>query len=77
MKLIHLHLKKIKYIPLKFQRLNNADLERIAKEYANIRIKRGIILDGSREYSQIATFELFLFCRLTNKSELRKIFELS
>ena len=63
--------------PQKLQGVNNADLERIVKEYASIYQKRRIVLDGEKEWSQIATFELFLFCRLTNKSELRKIFELS
>ena len=62
--------------PLKLQGVNNADLERIVKEYASIYQKRRIVLDGEKEWQQIAIFELVLFYKQTNKSELRKIFEL-
>ena len=61
--------------PAKTERINNADLVKIVKEYAPIYQKHRGVLDGPQEMQRISIFEIFLICRLTNKPELQKILE--
>lgn len=59
--------------PTKIDKLNSIALEKVVKEFAPIYQKYMYVLDGPEELQKISIFEMFLLCRLTNKSELKQL----